>query len=212
MNYRIISVFLIVTFLALGVSPTAFATQNSSLGVPSNFVQEVMSSTYFQNHANEVKSIYANRVTDTPDGIRYTLAYNLSEVDGEITLIFVGDESNTILFAGLTTPNPDGKTLTNLIDNVSEDFSRNAPQSVDSDESTTRIYGYDSNCTTYRCTQTKTDYTAFFQCNTIVGMACSAALPNLVLYAVCRAGVVVLCYSEINKVCTAGYYAPVCEM
>lgn len=129
-----------------------------------------------------------NRQEEVDNGIRRTIAWNLSEIPGEDTLIYVFDETEEILYKARIRSENDIVVEENLqSDRVA--FYNIQP-------------AYTPTCYTDVCVKKTTDVNAVRACNAIVGSQCRQLGGSPYAQIVCRGGVFVACVlMEWGKTC-----------
>lgn len=142
---------------------------------------------------NEIKSEYVSREALTDEGVRLTVAFNLSEIDGYKTLIFVADESFNMIFSGLVESYGETIRIT--------DFKSKTTGLLDINKLVI------DTCYTDICVRDRLRIETDPKpgCNLIVGSACKSLLlvPGYgpIMQAVCKGGVFILCNFSSSRVC-----------
>lgn len=185
---KIISVILLLVIL---IPQSALA--NTSTEKLDAFKEIIYNLQEYRMFASEIKSEFVSREALTDEGVRLTVAFNLSDIDGYKTLIFVADESFNIIFSGLVESNEEIMRITNFESKTTEllDIGKLVIDTC-----------YTDICVRDRI-RIQTDPKP--GCNLMVGGACKSLLSvpgyGPIMQAICKGGVFILCNFSATRIC-----------
>lgn len=186
--YKIV---LTISLVFTSFTNVAYANEEITEEVFKNVVE---SSIYFTSYKENIESLDVLRKADTEYGVRYTIQYTLKSVEGDSTLVFVGDQDGTILEGLEIMAINEQLIVKDLIKDYSTTIHTRGP-----------VY----KCIRYSCTQweTRLGYQPSPGCSGLVGAPCNvfSLFGHPIVAILCKAGVFVACNATIDKVCT-NYY------